>query len=193
MVPTTKSRFDFDRLIADCRDALAGDPPQRAMREVLARALEGTALRDALGEPKRAQIGRLYHAPDLTILNVVWAPEMTIVPHDHGMWAIIGVYDGREDNIFWRRIKDGEGGTVEAAGARALGRGDCWTLGPDIIHSVTNPISRFTGAIHIYGGDFFNATRSQWDSETLRERPYSSAETVRIFEEANRRATGGPI
>jgi uncharacterized protein YjbI with pentapeptide repeats len=45
----------------------------------------------------------LYHASDLTILNVVWAPRMTIMPHNHQMWAVIGIYTGREDNIFWRR------------------------------------------------------------------------------------------
>jgi predicted metal-dependent enzyme (double-stranded beta helix superfamily) len=32
--------------------------------------------------------------------NVVWAPKMTIMPHNHCMWAVIGVYTGREDNIF---------------------------------------------------------------------------------------------
>jgi predicted metal-dependent enzyme (double-stranded beta helix superfamily) len=41
------------------------------------------------------------------------------MPHNHQMWAVIGVYTGREDNIFWRRIPGG-GGRLEAAGARAL-------------------------------------------------------------------------
>ena len=43
-------------------------------------------------------------------------------------------------------------------------------LGRDAIHSVTNPIRRLTGAIHIYGGDFFKPGRSEWDAESLRER-----------------------
>lgn len=59
-------------------------------------------------------------------------------------------------------------------------------LGPDIIHSVTNPIPRFSGAIHVYGGDFFGAPRSEWDPETLCEQPYSVEKTLRLFEEANR-------
>jgi predicted metal-dependent enzyme (double-stranded beta helix superfamily) len=188
MLPTMERAFDLDRFIEDCRDALRADPPQKAVREVLARALSGHALRDALGEPKRAEIRKLHHAPDLTVLNVTWAPEMMVMPHDHRMWAIIGIYAGREDNIFWRRIKDGHGGKIEAAGARALSEGECCTLGPDIIHSVTNPIPRFTGALHIYGGDFFAQERSEWDPETLLEKPYSSAKTVRMFEDANKRA-----
>ena len=196
MLAMTRSAFDLDRFIADCRDALAEHPPQKAVRERLARALsEPAALRDALGEPRRAQVQRLYVASDLVILNAVWAPGMTIMPHNHNMWAIIGMYDGREDNIFWRRIKDEAGGRIEAgrieaAGAQALSTGECVTLGPDIIHSVTNPVDRFSGALHIYGGDFFNAPRSEWDPETLLEKPYSVEKTLRMFEEANQRCAG---
>jgi predicted metal-dependent enzyme (double-stranded beta helix superfamily) len=51
---------------------------------------------------------------------------------------------------------------------------------------VTNPIARLTGAIHVYGGDFFAMARSEWDPETLTEQPYDSAKTMRYFEEANR-------
>ena len=192
MLPIAKGTFNIDCFINDCRAALRDDPPQKAVREVLLRALSGYALRDALGEPKRAEIRKLHHAPDLTILNVAWAPEMTVMPHDHRMWAVIGIYAGREDNIFWRRIKDEKGGKVEAAGARALCEGDCCTLGTDIIHSVTNPIPRFTGALHIYGGDFFAQERSEWDPETLLEQPYSSAKTVRMFEDANKRVAERP-
>jgi hypothetical protein len=50
---------------------------------------------------------------------------------------------------------------------------------------VTNPIARLTGAIHVYGGDFFGAERSEWDPETLQEGRYDAAKTMRLFEEAN--------
>ena len=55
-----------------------------------------------LSEPRRAEVQRLYSSADLTILNVVWGPRMTIMPDNHRMWAVIGIYTGREDNIFWR-------------------------------------------------------------------------------------------
>jgi predicted metal-dependent enzyme (double-stranded beta helix superfamily) len=45
---------------------------------------------------------------------------MCQLPLNHGMWAVIGIYTGREDNIFWRRPADVPGGRIEAAGARAL-------------------------------------------------------------------------
>jgi predicted metal-dependent enzyme (double-stranded beta helix superfamily) len=181
------SPFDLDEFIADCRMALRDGSTQKAMREVVARAVsDSTAVMRALGEPKRAAVQKLHHSSDLTVLNVVWAPRMTVMPHNHQMWAIIGVYVGREDNIFWRRIKDEDGGKIEAAGAKALAAQDAVPLGPDIIHSVTNPIPRFSGAIHVYGGDFFEVPRSEWDPETLLEQPYSVEKTVRMFEDANR-------
>jgi len=184
------SSFDLDEFVADCRTALRDSTPQRAVRDVVARAVaEPAALLRVLGEPKRAEVQRLHHASDLTILNVVWAPHMTVMPHNHLMWAIIGIYLGREDNIFWRRIKDEPGGRVEAAGAKSLAATDAVPLGPDIVHSVTNPIPRFSGAIHVYGGDFFGTARSEWDPETLLEQPYSVEKTIRLFEEANRHCT----
>jgi predicted metal-dependent enzyme (double-stranded beta helix superfamily) len=75
---------------------------------------------------------------------------------------------------------------VEAAGARALCTGDAEPLGHNIIHSVTNPIPRLTGAIHVYGGDFFAAERSEWDAETLREGRYDVERTMQLFAESNR-------
>jgi hypothetical protein len=50
--------------------------------------------------------------------------------------------------------------------------------GENIIHSLTNPINRLTGAIHVYGGDFFAAERSEWDPETLQEGRYDVAKNM---------------
>ena len=177
--------FDLERFVADCKAAHAEDPSHRAVREVLVRALQNPrSVLKGLGEPAQAAIGTLYRSASLTILNVVWAPRMTIAPHNHHMWAVIGIYAGREDNVFWRRVPDGNG-RIEAAGARALCVGDAEPLGHNIIHSVTNPIPRLTGAIHIYGGDFFAVHRSEWDAETLTEGPMDGKRAVRRFEEAN--------
>ena len=186
-MPHTKTdSFDLDRFIEDCRAGLREDRSPRAAREVVARTVsEPASILKTLGEPKRARVEKLHRSHELTILHVVWAPRMTVMPHDHRMWAIIGIYSGREDNIFWRRIKDEKGRRVEAAGARALSEKDAVPLGHDIVHSVTNPIARFTGAIHVYGGDFFGTARSEWDPETLLENPYSVEKTLRLFEEAN--------
>jgi hypothetical protein len=74
---------------------------------------------------------------------------------------------------------------IEAAGAKALCKMDAEPLGTDIIHSVINPIDKLTGAIHIYGGDFFAAERSEWDSLTLLEHRFDGERARSVFEEAN--------
>ncbi len=178
--------FDLDRFIADCRDAIAADPSHKSAREVLARAnADPATILAALGEPQQAGVTPLYKSAELTILNVVWGKQMTIMPHDHRMWAVIGVYTGREDNIFWRRLPGEAGGLIEAAGAKSLGERCAEPLGREIIHSVTNPLGRLTGAIHVYGGDFYGIERTEWNPETLLERPYDFELHRRMFAEAN--------
>lgn len=175
--------FDKDQFIADCRAAVGGAHASRDIREIVARAVSNPAgIIKALGEPDSAGIMPLHRAPDLTIINVPWPPKMVVMPHNHAMWAVIGVYTGREDNILWRRLPADAHGRVEAAGAKSLCAKDAIALGPDVIHSVVNPISRVTGAIHVYGGDFFATERSEWDPESLREKPYDMEKVLRMFE-----------
>ena len=182
--------FETDQLIADCRAALAESDAQGAIDEIVRYAVSepGQVLR-ALGEPKLAGVETLYRAPDLTILNVLWGPRMEMHPHDHRMWAVIGVYGGREDNTFYRRSGNG----LERHGTKALEGRDTIPLGDSIIHSVINPLDTITAAIHVYGGDFFDTPRSEWDPRTHEEHPYDVEHTKRVFEESNkllREATG---
>lgn len=162
--------FDIDTFISDCRAAVDDDPTHKTVTEIVRRALSRPSeVMAALGKPKEPGITPLYQSRDLTIINLAWKPSTTIPPHNHEMWAVIGIYGGREDNIFWRRVKDHPDGLIEAAGARALTTGDVCPMGADIIHSVTNPIPRLTAALHVYGGDFFEAERSEWEPESLVE------------------------
>ena len=118
--------FDIDRFVEDCRQAIAQDPTHKAAREVVARAVSDPgAVLAGIGEPTRAGVQRIYRSSTLTILNLVWGPMMTLMPHNHRMWAVIGIYTGREDNIFWRRIDGDTHATALAAPpAVATARGE---------------------------------------------------------------------
>src|SRR5271165_2921741 len=117
--------FDLDRFLSDCEAAVSADSSHKSVREVVARTVsEPAAVLAALGAPQRAGIKVLYNAPGLTIINLVWGPGMMTLPHDHRMWAVIGIYTGREDNVFWRRLPRDAPRDVEAAGARSLCVGD---------------------------------------------------------------------
>ena len=183
--------FDVERFTADCLQANAEVDAHKAVLELVERACaDPPAVLGGLGEPSRAGVTRLYHGDDLTILNIVWGPHMTLMPHDHRMWAVIGIYTGREDNIFWRRQPGREDGFLKAQGARSLGTKDTVPLGENVIHSVTNPLARLTGALHVYGGDFFGVERSEWDPETLTEGRYDVEKNMRLIAESNARLTG---
>lgn len=178
--------FELDRFIADCKAAMSSDAAAKAIRELMREAVADPALVvQALGEPTKAGIDLLYRSQELTVINVVWGPHMTAMPHNHHMWAVIGMYGGREDNIFWRTLPQDARWPIEAAGASALMPGDVCPLGQDIIHSVTNPLSKLTSALHIYGGDFVTQPREQWEEETLRQRPFDQEDARRRFAQAN--------
>lgn len=188
---TTRATFELERFLEACRAAIAATDGERAVRELVTEAVSNpaaTAL--GLGEREHAGLWALYRAPELTVIDFAWAPWMCFKPHTHNMWAVIGLVSGREDNVFWRRTEK----SIEAAGARSLGAGDVAPLGVDIIHSVTNPIGKFTRAIHVYGGDFFAPVRprSEWEHETLVERPWDVDDTRRRFAEAEARFRATP-
>jgi predicted metal-dependent enzyme (double-stranded beta helix superfamily) len=181
--------LDIERFVQDVRSASKESEAQRAVEEVLQRAVSHpNGVMAGLGEPVAAGIHPIHRAPDLTILNVVWAPKMVLLPHNHNMWASIGIYTGREDNILW----ESRGDSVAAVGAASLSQTEVFGLPADAIHSVVNPIGRLTGAIHIYGGDFFAPGRSEWDAETLRERPWDLEAARSEFAKATRRFNAVP-
>jgi len=176
--------MDIDRFIQDCVQANQEVDGQAAVLEVLQRAVSnpGSVLA-ALGEPSAAGINVLHRSSTLTIFAATWTPQMNLMPHNHLMWANIGIYTGREDNILWQQNT----GRIEAYGAKALFEGQVAALPDTVIHSVTNPLLRFTGGIHIYGGDFFDTTRSQWNPETLAEEPSDGAVIREMFRRENER------
>ena len=182
-------KLDRNRMIEELKSANREAEAQTAVDEVLARTVsEPARVLAELGEPRVAGLEVLYRSDDLTVLNVLWAPLMLLLPHDHNMWASIGIYTGREDNILWERRDK----AVEAVGAASLSEKQVFSLPKDAIHSVTNPIRRLTGAIHVYGGDFFvTAGRSEWDPETLTQRPFDLDAARASFREANERFASG--
>ena len=173
--------FDIDEFISSCLRARGESSPLQAVAEVLREAC--TRPDDVLAAlpPDRAELVPLHVSSELTVLKVVWAPGMTFHPHDHRMWAAIGICSGGEDNTFYRRA---DHGLVESGG-RELRAGDVCLLGADTIHAVTNPTKVNAGAIHVYGGDLLAATRSEWLPETFEERPYDVDAAREHFEQQN--------
>jgi predicted metal-dependent enzyme (double-stranded beta helix superfamily) len=174
-------------------EKLRGCVPRRKQgveRRLLDEGRGGAAVRNgyeitaALGRPDRGGFDTLCRTDDLTILRFVWPPRVQLFPHDHQMRAVIGIYEGAEDNEFFRRSSDG----LQPSGGRRIEAGAVVTLGHDVVHAVANPRATFTAALHVYQGDFFAARRTQWDPVTHQAAPYDVDEVRRVLREADERA-----
>jgi len=179
--------FDVDELVAQCKAAGGEAEPRKAVREILQRMISKPGEIGDTFRPTKGGLELVYVSPDLTVLNIVWAPGMVLFPHDHRMWANIAIYAGQEDNTFYHRNGD-DPRVITASGGKELKVGDVLTLGTDAIHGVANPLDKLTAAIHVYGGDFVTKDRSVWGPGPLVERPYEFEVVNQQFAEANEKA-----
>jgi predicted metal-dependent enzyme (double-stranded beta helix superfamily) len=166
--------FDIDAFVAECQAAGTASQPMLAIKEILDRAMTepgalATAM-DGLG------IGLLHRSSELTVANIVvpaGAPQTP--PHDHRMWALVGIYAGQEDNHFFRRA---DGGLAESGG-RSLHVSDTIAMGDDTIHAIRNPLAHSAlAAIHVYGGELFGTERSMWTGPNHDEQPYDDKKVI---------------
>jgi predicted metal-dependent enzyme (double-stranded beta helix superfamily) len=179
--------FDKTQFVEEIRTAMAESDAQGAVSEVIERVVtDPAAIIKELGAPGRGRSEQLFIDESLTITNVIWGSDMWVPPHDHTMWAVIGVYQGQENNTFWREDESG----LTRQGGVELTTGDVRKLGGSAIHSVKNPSAvQLCGAIHVYGGNFFGAIprRHSWDAETLERRPYDYDFINSLRDQANER------
>lgn len=178
-----QAQFDQEAFVTACLKLPASHhAPKEIIDLVTAAVSEPEALIKTFGRPNKAKLEKLHVSNGLTILNVVWSPGMKMRPHNHNVWAVIGVYCGREDNTLWRRIKNDGESKIEAAGTKSIGAGEVAAFGKDLIHSVINPLEEFTAAIHVYGANFFEIERSEWPPETLKEQAYDITKSQKLFQ-----------
>lgn len=151
--------FDIEELVDQCRQALDDPEPGQAVRELVAKAVaRPDELERALSGGPPGQT--TYHqSPELTVQRIVWPNGVVSPPHEHRMWAVVGVFRGQEDNELWRRTPAG----LERCGGTELATGDVILLGTDEVHAVSNPCHHATIGLHIYGGDILTTPRSEWD------------------------------
>ena len=126
-----------------------------------------------------------HRSEELTVLHIVWPPDVDLFAHDHNMWATIGIYGGREDNSFYRRLDDGR---IEPHTGKSLFVKDVVSLGSEVVHSVANPTREWTAALHVYGGEFFTTPRTMWSRASLEPMPLDPAVIRERLEQAADRA-----
>jgi predicted metal-dependent enzyme (double-stranded beta helix superfamily) len=171
-----------EEIVLRFRQAVGEHTPPLAVRDALDELVrDPAAVAAAVGPVTEGGIRVLHRADDLTVLHIAWTPGMVLNPHDHAMFAVVGMYGGQEDNSFFRRAPRG----LVPSGGRSLRTGDVLVMGDDAIHAVANPRREYAVALHVYGGDFFSGDRSEWDEVTFTERPRDIEATMRRFADAN--------
>ena len=177
--------MDVNELIEACRDVAGGDTPTRDVGELVAAFLHQPDLSGLLGDGDRSTYQALYRGEDILVLHGVVPPTPApVAPHDHRMWAVIGVYQGLEQNELFVR---NEGGGLDTADRFTVAAGEVRTLDPSTIHSVQARGDRYLGAIHVYGGDLFGTQRSTWIDDV--ECPLDESALPAFFDRLRRRET----
>ena len=178
-------KFSVDSFLGDLHTANADASPRHAVRDVMARAVsDPETMAQAFGPLTRGHSTVLFRSAELLVLHIVWPPEISVDPHEHNLWAVMGIYRGVEDNTFFRRTDDG---AIEQQGTVRLEPRDTRIMGEEAIHAVDVPTLAPTGAIHIYGGDLITVERSEFDPATSAERPFDWKKSEREFEHMNAR------
>jgi predicted metal-dependent enzyme (double-stranded beta helix superfamily) len=176
--------FAIDTFIDACKSALSSAQPMIEVRQLMSTALLDCAGLKAMlgaipGEPSRI----LHREDDLTVLQVSLPPGLKSPVHNHTIWAVIGVYEGQEDNRFFTD----DGGLTQHS-ARSLGVGDVAALDEASIHSIENPLDTVTLGLHVYGGDLLAAPRDVWDHSTGLREPFTQERFAEISGAVNRGA-----
>ena len=171
--------FDLQDFIGGCKHFVgAPDAAKRVLDLMLGVVGDAEAIKSAVvpGDPSQAIFDlALFRSSELLVLNATVPPHFATPPHDHGMWAVIGIYEGQENNTFYRR--SGEG--LEELNRREIRPGEAVLLGADVIHAIENPFGSNTLGLHVYGGDVLAEGRSMWHPSTQEELRYDYRQMAR--------------
>src|SRR5438128_10854555 len=96
------TKFEVDEFVIECRGALADTDPRAALKAVVEQSVRhGPSLATRVPAAIRDAGGLVHYSPELTVLWIEWPPGMYDPPHDHGTWAVVGVYAGEESSVLY--------------------------------------------------------------------------------------------
>ena len=162
--------IDAERLISDCRAALAAADALARLSPIVAAAVaDAAAIVAALPDGEAAlRATTLCNDAALTLLVFACPRGFVFPPHDHRMPSVVGVAAGIEDNVYYARRGNG----LVELGRRRVRAGEVVAHEPDVIHAIANGGDEPLVALHVYGGDFLQAPRSEWRGVPAAEQPY---------------------
>lgn len=117
----------------------------------------------------------LYEDSVIAVLHYRMPTGVVVPPHDHQLYAIIGVYEGVEENHFYQAMNN----QLICQAVKPIGKGEVILMRPESIHSVQTANNQHSAAIHVYLGELTKVKRSRFDWNTGEATPLNSLEGIR--------------
>ena len=120
--------FDAAEFVSDVRSAAASSDSIKAVQEVVAAVIvDRAAIDSALGTELKPEQETLLSSEQLTVQRIIWPLGLVSSPHEHRMWAVVGVYAGEELNRLYERGPEG----LRERDTRTVPEGDVFFLDAD--------------------------------------------------------------
>jgi predicted metal-dependent enzyme (double-stranded beta helix superfamily) len=169
--------FDATGFVRFCVDACGQSNPWTLIHAELLRIVANPS---AISRPPEGdrQAWRLHRSPELTVLHTTYPRSLKAMPHNHGTWAVVSVYQGQEDYVLYARA----GSSLTRLSTNSVRPGDAVILSEHAIHDLSTSELQPTCSIHVYGGDLFDAQRrSMWAPPAFQETTFNESEFTRSW------------
>ncbi len=156
-------KFSFDDFVEDVRKVAVIPGSTNAIRQLMAIALESP---DAMVEANPLNDGvseiMLFEDETASVWVCKFEPDQVVPPHEHKMDAFIGVFQGAENNLFFKKQDD----QLKHIKTKLVKTGEQLSIGKDGIHSVVAAGETSALSFHVYTGPLSNIRRSLFDWES---------------------------
>lgn len=169
----------LDELVAALREAAVLDDAAKRVKSLLEAAV--AAPEDfAAGLPAFADNDTiLFEDETVSIWHCHFEPGSTVPPHDHQMTATIGLYQGLEQNHFFRRDAQGR---AQRDSSVSLRPGEVLQMAPGAIHAVSGGEPDGCSGIHVYLGRLTTVERSLFDPDSGERMDFSDDNYQRLIQ-----------
>ena len=169
--------FDPTDFVQFCMDSCKQSNPWTLIHAELMKIVANPP---AIARPPEGdrQAWRLHRSATLTILHTTYPRSLKAMPHSHGTWSVVSVYQGQEDYVVYARAGNG----LIPVTTNSIRAGDAVILAEDTIHDLSTSAALPTCSIHVYGGDLYDAQRrSMWAPPAFREMKFDEREFTRSW------------
>jgi predicted metal-dependent enzyme (double-stranded beta helix superfamily) len=146
----------LSRLASRCQRCLADGGGAKEIQLLVVDALSELAS----GPPQEAVDDIVHRTADLLVVGLAQPAHGNTPVHNHGgIWCVIGMAIGCEENALYAETAEG----LSEVSRFVVGPGEAAVLAPSAIHKIRNPDGAASMGVHVYGADLLSTARFMWD------------------------------